>query len=697
MKKDKEEFQGYEIPKNNLTETDIAQSLTTYLEQEKRDKNFEIALAITLNSLSKIIDTLDSPKILQESWKLIYRQKPPFTMQEFLTPEWLGPMAKKIYPHVRKDLIEFFDINKPYRNLYLVSSIGSGKSTMSTIIALFLVTHVTLMWNPKAFFDKAPTTFFAVVLGSFTLSQGKKLLLKPFMELLITSPKFRRVKQSDRIEIAQNEEYEKGTNRIVWSTASRVDGDIEFYNDIHVLRVSEASSLLGMNIICGMLSELSFFLDKGVSPEAIDRFRTDLDSRINSRLQGHYLGRMVIDSSPNTMDSPIDKYVFSGKVYEDKRNMVVHRKFWDMKVHREGLSQYLKDMKNNVFYVYRGGGGDLPKLIDKEETRDFHPEDVYAVPIDLKPFFTEDTLPKAIKDYCAYPTTNDRKLISDFKQIESIFSFQLHNIEQYITAPDNEPPERLIWDQIKDKFFVKDHKGDYHIYRAENEDRFIHVDQSEKNDTTGISMAHKEWNTKKNKFVCVLDFTIAINSTILADINLDAIVCFIIDLYELGNLNIAKVTFDQYQSSAGRQRLERVLDIKIDRFSVDSDPSIYYTFVSYIKQKRIKAGRNIYLKNNLKSLQNVVSEKGKVKVDHTKGKIVKIKSGDWDTDTQGINAKDVSDSACGACFHVIQTDNDYIPEYEWIDDDIMKKRQESNENHTLNKVLKDLQKQGLTR
>ena len=561
---------------------------------------------------------------------------------------------------------------------------------MSTIIALYIITHLSLMWNPKAFFDKAPTTYFSVVLGSFTMKKGKELLLKPFLELLETSPKFKRVKLSDSLKSTQEKEYENGTNRIVWTTASTSGASIEFFNDTHVVLVSNPSSILGMNVICGILSEISFFMERGVSPEEINRFRTDLDSRIFNRFNNHFLGRMVIDSSPNTMDSPIDKYVFSGKVYEDERNMVVNRKYWEMEIYAHRLPKYMRDKENNIFYVYRGGGGDLPKLIEKEEIREYHPEDIYAIPIDLKPLFTEDTLEKAIKDYCAYPTTSDTKLIKDYTQIENIFSNQLENIYDFITAPDNVPPERLIWEKVKDKFFVKDHKNEYHFYRAENAERYIHIDQSEKNDTTGISMAHKEWNTKKNKFVCVLDFTLAINSTALADINLDAIVCFIIDLYELGNVNLKKVTFDQYQSSAGRQRLERILDIKVEKFSVDLDSSIYYTFVSYIKQKRIKAGKNIYLKNNLKSLQNVVSEKGKVKVDHTKGQLVKTRSGTWETDTQGINAKDVSDSACGACYHVIQ-DNDYIPEDEWIDDEFINKQK-----NNLSLVLENLKKEGLT-
>jgi len=90
MKKD---IQGYEIPNNNLSDTDIAKSLTNFLQKGERDNDFEIALAITLKTLSKVIENSDTPNALKESWKLIYRQKPPFSMSEFLTPTWIGGMA----------------------------------------------------------------------------------------------------------------------------------------------------------------------------------------------------------------------------------------------------------------------------------------------------------------------------------------------------------------------------------------------------------------------------------------------------------------------------------------------------------------------------------------------------------------------------------------------------------------------------
>jgi hypothetical protein len=66
-------------------------------------------------------------QILNESWRVNYRIKPP-TIEEFLTPEWIGPTADSLYPHVRKILTEFWQPDSQYRHLVLGMSIGTGKA-----------------------------------------------------------------------------------------------------------------------------------------------------------------------------------------------------------------------------------------------------------------------------------------------------------------------------------------------------------------------------------------------------------------------------------------------------------------------------------------------------------------------------------------------------------------------------------------
>ncbi len=172
-------------------------------------------------------------------------------------------------------------------------------------------------------------------------------------------------------------------------------------------------------------------------------------------------------------------------------------------------------------------------------------------------------------------------------------------------------------------------------------------------------MAHPELTTE-GELLVIVDFTIVI----IPDkdrINLDAIIDFIIDLRVKGKIKLGLVSFDQYQSSAGLQRLLRY-DIEAKKYSVDIDINAYYSTVSLLKNEKIKCGKNIILKNNLKSLQESYSDKGKKKIDHIKGRLVKEYNNDWDNSPCGINAKDCSDGLAGVVNHIL-TIHKGVPRY----------------------------------
>ena len=82
---------------------------------------------------------------------------------------------------------------------------------------------------------------------------------------------------------------------------------------------------------------------------------------------------------------------------------------------------------------------------------------------------------------------------------------------------------------------------------------------------------------------------------------------------------------------------------------------------------RIKAGKNIILKNNFKSLIETETDSGKRKVDHQQGTVVYSDHGEWDSSQMGMNAKDVSDAVVGSAFTLISELDNHIPRYQWSD------------------------------
>jgi hypothetical protein len=168
-------------------------------------------------------------------------------------------------------------------------------------------------------------------------------------------------------------------------------------------------------------------------------------------------------------------------------------------------------------------------------------------------------------------------------------------------------------------------------------------------DAATISIAHAEMIAETQEILYVYDLTLVI-SPFKGDINLDAIKFFIEDCVKKGNMIFLEGSFDQYQSSSSRQYLERELGIKVSRISVDSTLDPYKNFIADVKAGRVSVGRNIYIKNNLKSLILTPRKNSKTfKVDHTVGE-KSDPEGDinWETSLIGLHAKDCTDSMAAA-------------------------------------------------
>lgn len=605
--------------------------------------------------------TSDRMIAMENIWRLLYRVKPP-SIQEFLTPEWLGPTAGDLYPHVIQNLCEFGDRKSDKRHLILATSIGTGKSFTATIWAIFVLVNLWCMIQPKRFFGLAQATSIVYALISFTMDKAAQLLLQPFLQILISSPKFLRVKQEQYLTRKQLE-Y---PDQVAWTTSGRV-GVMQFFNDLHVILTSQPQGILGLSMIGATMSELSFFVDQGFDPAYIWRVYQDAKTRVEGRFIGFpYLSGTVMDSSPNDMElSPIDKYIFGGQCYEDPKNYIVTGPQWQFSAVGDRYKIWKKT--GETFPVFRGSGKAPPRMLNTEDYHTVPEAEIYHVPVDIIIAFKENVT-KAVKDFCGWPAGAQERFLRDEATLNSIFTTKLRNVYSYIYCDSRDSPNLLIWDQIKDIFFVRHGPLEYEFWRSPNERRYIHIDQSETGDITGIGMCHPEIN-KDGTLVAVVDFSLALTYRSEGRMNLQAIPLFLEDLRKFGGLKIDSVSFDQYQSSFAKQYL---IDsgFKVVPYSVDISMAPYLLLFSMINTGRVKVGRNIFLKNNLKSLQEMTrvgSKTGKKVIDHLKGKCTLEDGGDWRTSQMGMNAKDVSDGVCGAVSRCLQDFADSA-QYIWEDD-----------------------------
>ena len=624
---------------------------------------------LNMNTIKKALefltnnDGLDEKQklsLIQDSWKVNYRAKPP-TPDEFLTDKYLGPTADTLYPWVRKTFKEFMDPTAEYRNLILYPHIGWGKSFLSTLITLYLDICVSLMHDPSKYFGLSKATSFSSMLVSYSIKKSYEVLVSPFTNIMESSPFFEKVTRRDSMQELVNE-FQKGkpVDKLYYTSAAKDKSSIfEFDSGLSIKAASSPQALLGLTLISITYSELAFFTDAGKSSDYILRIYNDGKHRVRSRLETNqldpntglkivdYYGRSILDSSPNDLNNAIDDYIVN-KAHEDPTNYIVEGSRWKWRP-----DDYKSDFESgNTFQVFLGGRGNPPKILEKDDvilqsdTADKNK--IITVPGSLRQVFKDD-LKKALKDWAGIPTGSSTSLVYDYSPLEKMFNNHLKNIYLNIEAPADMPPKDLIWNQIYPMFF-KNKNGIFEYYYKPRIPRYISVDQSYATDVTSISMSHAERLGDTGELIYVVDFCIPILPTKKANINLEAIKVFIEDLKTKGHLNIAHVSFDQFQSETTIQNLKRD-GFEVEKLSVDKTMDPYLNLISLINTERIVCGKNIFLKNNIKSL-NIVrpkTEKGKSKIDHDNSREQVLDGDDkWETSKIGWFGKDVSDSVCAS-------------------------------------------------
>lgn len=627
------------------------------------------------SALSTILrnPSLSSPQkfdIIDNLWKVNFYRKPP-SPQDFLTSEWLGPTSENIYPYIKDKFIEFFDPTKPYRLLNAAAPIGVGKSTLTALSKLYITVLLYYLQDWKKYLKQSPAALIADATVSLNLDAARDLVLSPMINMMGVSNKFKRVKMEDQLVNKMREDR----STIYWTSAT-TGRAVMRVGDYHFIACSEASHFLGYSIPCYSVTEITYLIERGFSDEEVWRIFTDLRERVYSRFGNHYMARGILDSSPRDMSSRIDAFMYEG-YKTDPIVLPFNSPKWFLQPYLFPL--YEKD-KTQVFPVYIGDASKTPQIVTPEEVKNYDFDKIIYMPNDIRRN-AEDNLPRMIQNFAGIPTGMDAKLITNFQMIEDMFTSYLKNFYKFEYAPSSLPPEGLLWDKVKKLLFVSLGKSNlYEFYRYPNAERFISIDLAKKHDMAGISMCHIERNLQGEN-IYVIDFSLAIMSTQKDEINLDAFKFLIIDMIKYGGINCKKVSFDQFQSDSSRQYLLRH-GVDVQNLSVDRAVDHYMSFINALQTRRVKMGKNLIMKNNLKSLIQK-KEKNKLKIDHVSSDWVDLDNEDWETSKMGYFGKDLSDSVVAsiALAEMHSTEISYV----WND-----KVEEQRTTKDINIILKDI-------
>lgn len=587
---------------------------------------------------------------------IVFYKKPP-TPEEFLDPAngWLPPDSNEtMYPWVKKELLEV--LNKyPYPEV--VAEYGCtriGKTFLAIHLMLYIIVYFHHLREPTLYYGLSSLTELALYIISFNYDKTRELYLRPLFKIMEKSPRFVMVKFQDQVAKKQKE---FGRGKIVYSKAATT-GEVTLSSGLQIqLGNDDALAFVGANILVGFVSEISFWCENaGASEERIYRLYTDLKERIKATVGNQYLAFLYLDSSANTTESLIEKHILSELRYRESTHFSWHTRW-------EALPQKAKKWQKTgeTFKVITGNGSVPAKIVESPIELEGIPTDlIIDVPIDFYNEF-KDNLIKSIKDIAGRPTAAENKFITDVKIIDNIFNNTiLKNVEGALVADSTDLPEGLLWNQIKDMSFYKRANGSYEILRAPREPRFVGIDLSFAlhGDVTGLTILHKEFDVEKKEVVYVVDLSCAITAR-EKSINIEAVPKLLVDLLTFASVPIKYVFADTFHSEGSKQTLERA-KVEFMKQSVDKDVTAYQTLSTIMNNGLVKAGKNIFLKNNLNCLLITREEgKGKEKIDHPKGRLTNTYLGDWENSKCGTFAKDVSDSLAQAVYGAYSTL--YIP------------------------------------
>jgi len=588
---------------------------------------------------------------------IIFKIIPP-TPEEFLDPE-KGFLPESyiasLFPHVKRDFVAAMQPDNPYNIISIYGSTRTGKSVLARLFVTYSLIYINYLRDPHFFYNVGQWTKLCIYLVSFNDAKTRQIYLSPILEILDASGKFKR----ERFELNVKKRGVTADGVIHFSEASKF-GSITFPK-ISIVCGRDASSLVGADIVAGVVSELTFFKDftPGLTDDDVMQVFTKLHSRIlNTIGRNSYPAFTYIDSSANWAESPLEKMILQDIRYNPK---AFFRWYVLWEVRPDLFPIYYKD-RTKTFPVCVGAGDIPAKVIDNPVELETLPKHlIIHAPIDVEADFRLKLIDQ-LKDCAGYPTSNESKLIQDSKLIKNIFNNEtLTNIEGALIANSEENPEQLLWKQICNIFYSCYDNEHWIIKRAQGERRYFCMDNSfaYKGDALGVCCLHKELRQSDNQIMYVCDFNFVIVSSKGQEINLEAFPQLIINMMTIGQTPIGVVVADSFQSKPLLQHLERN-KINAVTQSVDRDIAPYQFLLTTLFLNTFKAGKNIFLKNNLDSLYRTVRASGSAKIDHSNGGKNNNYFGGFEESDCGKNAKDASDAACSALW-AAYSDNNYFP------------------------------------
>ncbi len=511
--------------------------------------------------------------------------KVPVSIQEFIeSPEYFGNVVNKtLRPRWRIELYRFFDKGSPFKSAIFSGAIGTGKTTISRIMILYVLYRVLCLRNPQATFNLSAESLLCVALISITKDKALKVSFRPLIELLMQCPAFDKVKSLTALN-----RY-KGSKIPFYVVDS--DATATFRNNISIVTASQLSHLVGFNTFAGFFDEAE--LSSSNAEETIETY-TELTTRIYSRFKRSGFTFSSIVSSAGTSNGVVQQYIERVKDRIDVDTSLYEYTLWELFPDVDPFAQ-------GSFYVLNGNNTTPSAIIENPNPylngEKLIPQncELIRIPLEYYTQFKTDVV-KNLRDIAGRVTNESDVPFPDLTNIYDSSLCPTINIDTH-----KEDPIPFI-DRLPESLFFRDHQNNRVLKRSPRAFRYSHIDLAVvAGSTAAISICHKE-RGPGNSVIYVTDFIVSIKT--IDVINFERIYEFFRDLkYKLGIL-FKTVSADQFQSVHLLQRIEESgFAQKVQKLSLDVNANPFRMVSSFVSQNCVKVGDAKELEGQLKAVQ----------------------------------------------------------------------------------------------
>jgi len=539
-------------------------------------------------------------------WEVDYLRQPP-TIEEFIEDDYyFGRAASFLHPRWKEDLYEVFRPGSPVFEWVLTGAIGTGKTTVSDVAMGYKLCVLSCLRDASRYYGLLPDEKIVFGVYSKTLTQA-------------TGAGFYKL----RGYIDNSDYFSEHCPR-----DPRKDAPIDFEpvarKKIQVMAGSRAGHALGLDLFAFLMDEANFMMEKedketgktiGQAYDLYNATYTRLQSRFG-RPGGVLPGMLFLISSRNAQTSFLEEHlrtVMGGD--HAQHTFVSDYALWECKP----KSRYTFP----GFNVEVGDRRSSSRILEPgEEPR--KGARVIDVPLELRKSFDED-LDQALRDMAGVATFNVSPLIRDRASVHEAVSENMRHPFSRTEIICDIDDDSLIEESFIAKRVVRV-VGSKHVPRLNPKcPRFIHVDIGLTDDALGIAMGHVAGSVKveridaeglvstvSNPFI-IIDLMLRVRAPNGGEVDLSKVRAFILFLNRI--FSIAKVTYDQFQSSDSIQILKKH-HIDAGHQSVDRKEDAYLSLRSAHFDRRISMYEYKPYIDEVLDLKRIINLKGKNKVDH---------------------------------------------------------------------------------